>query len=81
MNSEHSDFKDHILEMLDGITLNNTEAETISEKFGIEVSRVEEGLTARDLIAGMPKRVLAGSRWIVMPMTWIKKWQEYIYFD
>lgn len=35
----------------------------------------------RDLIAGMPKAVRAGSKWIVMDMSWVKEWQEYIFFD
>lgn len=68
-----------IAKLLAGMEI--TEAERLSEKFDIEVSRIEEGLKARDLIASMPKAVTPGSKWFVMDMAWVKEWQEYIYFD
>lgn len=33
------------------------------------------------MIMGMPKRIEAGSKWYVLPMTWVKSLQDYIYFD
>ena len=35
----------------------------------------------REMIKNMPKKVEKGSKWVVMPMSWVKVWQEYIYFD
>jgi len=33
------------------------------------------------MINSMPRRIEAGSKWIVLPMSWVKSWQDYIYFD
>ena len=48
---------------------------------GVEVERIEEGMKIRDMIMRMPKLVEKGSKWFVLDMTWVKQWQEYIYFD
>ena len=57
------------------------ESEKIAQAHGLEVSRVQEGIEVRDMLKKMPKKVEVGSKWIVLPMSWVKKWQEYIYFD
>ena len=29
----------------------------------------------------MPKTVMAGDEWFVYSMHWLKKWEQYVYFD
>lgn len=33
------------------------------------------------MIENMPTTIVAGSKWYVLDMEWVKTWQEYIYFD
>ena len=58
-----------------------TEAEKLAEKYDIDVERVEEGFKIKQMIMDMPKAIKKGSKWVVLPMSWVKQWQNYIYFD
>lgn len=58
-----------------------SEAEKIAKAHGLEISRVQEGIEVREMIKKMPKKVDVGSKWVVLPMAWVKLWQDYIYFD
>lgn len=58
-----------------------SQAEILAEKHGIDVERIEQGIKVREMISSMPKLVEKGSKWFVLDMSWVKKWQEYIYFD
>ena len=34
-----------------------------------------------EMIKAMPKNIEKGSKWVLLPMSWVEKWQNYIYFD
>ena len=56
-------------------------AEILAEKFGVDAYRIEQGMKVKEMISQMPKLVENGSKWYVFDMSWVKQWQEYIYFD
>lgn len=58
-----------------------TPAEKLAEKFGVDAERTEQGMKVKEMIEQMPKLVENGSKWYVFDMSWVKQWQQYIYFD
>jgi len=48
-----------------------SEAEVLSEKFNVDIERIEEGLLVQQMISNMPKKVTAQSKWFVLDMTWV----------
>ena len=55
--------------------------EILSKYPATNVERLEEGFEIREMMKHMPKTVLLGDEWFVYGMEWLKKWEQYVYFD
>lgn len=47
----------------------------------VERTRLDEGLEVQELMRLMPKSVQLGEEWFVYSMVWLRKWEDYVYFD
>lgn len=47
----------------------------------VDTVRFEEAKELYRMIQKMEKRVEPGSKWYIVSMEWIEKWQRHVYFD
>lgn len=57
------------------MSIDSTASSVVDEK------RLQEAKDVAKLIKEMDKQVTPGSKWFIVSMRWIDKWQKYTYFD
>ena len=47
----------------------------------IDRNRLEDGFAIRNMMQSIPKAVSDKEEWFVYSMEWLRKWENYVYFD